>query len=317
MTKDDFTRQDILLESGTNEVEIMEFVLRDQYFGVNVAKVKQMLSFDRSNLTELPLSPDVVMGLYTFRDSAIPLLDLGIAFDLSNEKRGKKPLIMVCEFNKIINGFFIDSVKRIHRLPWSDIRPLDEAISKNNFSVTGAVTLKDHEILLIDLEAIIGELNPELKEKDIEEETSDDQNKQTDQITIIAAEDSAFMRKQILRNLNKAGFNNIHSFPDGKKAYDAVLDFCEQAKKEAREVTDFFQVIVTDIEMPLMDGLTLCKNVKDSPVLKNVFVLVYSSLITDEMAMKCKAVGADAYLSKTQMDKMITILNEFAQKRVS
>ncbi|MBN1521664.1 MAG: chemotaxis protein CheV [Candidatus Aureabacteria bacterium] len=307
-------KDEILLEGGTNEVEILEFVLREHSYGVNVAKVKQLIRFDSSHLSRVPLSLPNFMGLYAFRDTTIPLIDLGKAFDLSDAEVNKKSLVMVCEFNRLTNGFFIDEVKRIHRLSWQKMKPIDELAMNKSSCITGTVSIEERDIPLVDLESLLLIINPEMVIMSHDSAELKEPVQKTSTGKILIAEDSGVMRKQIVKKLKASGFENIEDFPDGEQTFKAILDYFERSQKEIRPVTDFFNLIITDIEMPQMDGLTLCRRVKQELRMDYIPVIIYSSLITEEMARKCDQVGADIHVSKPQMDKLVEAVKKYLKK---
>ena len=313
MVEKDKKHQEILLESGTNEVEIMEFVLRGQNFGVNVSKIKQFIPFEESKLRKVPMSAAAIMGFFIFREETIPLIDLGRALNLPEANASKKSLIMVCEFNKLINGFFIDGIKHIRRVSWEKFQPLDDIIAQSMPCITGTLATGNVDIPIVDMETLISRINPEAKSEDVTENNSPADKISVNTLSILVAEDSSFMRKQIVKKIQSSGFPNVRSFNDGKEAYDAVLEYKELSMKEVKPINEYFQMIITDIEMPRMDGLTLCKHVKKDLGLKNIIVIAYSSLITDEMAAKCRDVGADAHVSKPDMDKLIETIRNLTQ----
>ena len=156
----------ILLESGTNEVEILEFLLDGQSFGVNVAKIQAIVQFDAKNLTVIPLSPPSLAGMLLFRDRTIPLLDLknvlGImstsTWGMEGDGEEENRIVLVMEFNGLTSAAIIDGVNRIHRISWEDLKPLNPLLNDCTEEYTGTVTLNGRDILILDLEKIVGGL---------------------------------------------------------------------------------------------------------------------------------------------------------------
>jgi two-component system chemotaxis response regulator CheV len=302
-------RQEILLETGTNEVEILEFILRDQSFGVNVAKIKQIVQYEPGKRNEVPESPSAMMGVYLHRDGTIPLIDLGQALHMDADDSVEKPLVLVCEFNNVICGFYIDGVKRIHRLSWKDIQPMNEMLAKRSSCIISSVNIDSEEVLIVDLEHIIAMMGISDNSQPTEH-ISDEIVASDFEVRIILAEDSGFIRSQMVEFLRAGGFTNIEAFPSGQKAYDAIQKHIQESEKEKRPITDYFNFIITDIEMPQMDGLTLCRLIKEDPRLKKVPVTIYSSLINDQMQIKCKQVGADYHMCKPQLGDLMKMINK-------
>jgi len=151
---------EILLESGTNEVEILEFFLGDQGFGINIAKIAQILPFDRAKLTVIPHSSPAFMGALLWQGRTIPLIDLK-GFLHQSQQTIEQPIVLVTEFNGVKNGFLTDGVNRIHRVSWGAISPMGPLLDRYSSACTGSIHIQDKDILLIDFEFIIASINPE------------------------------------------------------------------------------------------------------------------------------------------------------------
>ncbi|MGV8119390.1 MAG: chemotaxis protein [Candidatus Xenobiia bacterium LiM19] len=303
-------RQGILLESGTNEVEIMEFLLREQRFGINVAKVRQIIQFDSGKLSALPNSKPAAMGVYLHRNQTIPLIDLGKILDIKGAYNTVKPLVMICEFNTKVYGFYVDGVKRIHRVSWSQIQPMSDILGQKNTFIISTITLENHEVLIADLEYIISTLDPDSDSIFNTDEVIEEVKDKEKSLRLIIVEDSGFIRNKILKSLTSSGFEHVEAFSDGRQAFDAISAYVEQSKTEKKSLSDFFEIIITDIEMPKMDGLTLCKLLREELNLRDTKIIIYSSLINDEMARKCKTVGADSYVSKPKITDLVNIIHD-------
>ncbi len=304
MASYDQNNQGILLESGTNEVEILEFILNNQSFGVNVAKIKQIVQYEPDKRSELPESPDGMMGIYLLRDVTFPLINLSECLKMPVDESVEKPLVMVSEFNLTVCGFYIDGVKRIHRLSWSDIEPMNEFLAGDDSCIISSATIEENEVLIIDLEHIIAQMGIVDEDYDSIEHVADDDGS----LKIVLAEDSAFIRRQVAETLHAGGYGHVEEFSNGQDALDGILAHISQAKKDNRPITDYMEFVITDIKMPKMDGLTLCRSIKEHPITKNIPVAVYSSLITDQMAIKCKQVGANYYMCKPQLADLMKML---------
>ncbi|NCD33454.1 MAG: chemotaxis signal transduction protein CheV [Spartobacteria bacterium] len=313
MSRFDAEHQEILLETGTNEVEILEFLLRDQSFGVNVAKIKQIIQFDPERKSDIPESPAAMLGVYLYREGTIPLVSLAQALKMKGDGEQEKPLVLVCEFNGVVCGFLIDGVKRIHRLSWKDMQPLNQIMSQQQSCIISSVNINENEVLIVDMEHIL--VNMGLSDNHPEPEVIKDidtpeQKDTLAKCNILIAEDSNFIRYQMIQNFKHYGFENILEFANGQDAYNKIKEIQHQCKEENRPLTDFIDFIITDIEMPKMDGLTLCRLVKEDLKIKNIPVAIYSSLINDQMVLKCQQVKADYHMCKPQVAELINLLSQ-------
>jgi two-component system chemotaxis response regulator CheV len=312
----------ILLESGTNEVEIIEFMLGEQSFGVNVAKVREIVPYNPQAITAVPESYPSVLGMFILRDSTIPLIDLShhLAVDEHRTVEGHQ-VVMVCEFNEMVNGFLVDGVNQIHRCSWNEISPISSYISQHGPSVTSSVKIDERNILLIDLEHIIADIYPETRmvyheEEDPQhakniEQAHEDRHK----VKVIVAEDSPIVRASVKKVLSETGYTDLELFDNGLDAYEKVVEYHDRAKREGRPINDLLQVVVTDIEMPRMDGLTMCRKIKQELRLTSLPVIVFSSLINDQMIGKCKSVGADDYAHKLKIEDLVHILDRHVLRK--
>ncbi len=313
-------KPDILLESGTNEMEIIEFHVGTQPLGINVQKLKEIISFDESALTSIPESDPAMLGTLLLRGATIPLIDLKLHLKQRQQKEqteDTRPVVLVCEFNHRTNGFKIDGVNQIHRVSWSDVEPLAPFISQFKPRFTGSIHIEDREILLLDLEHIIGEFDPEsvLGESEEIESTQEDKGNSArrKQVKVLMAEDSSIIRTSIEKVLRGAGFDGLEVFVDGEECYQRILQLKQQADEAGEDIRHHLNLIISDIEMPKMDGLTLCRKVKEELGYKHLPVLLFSSLINPPMEVKCDSVGADGYAAKPEIAKLIEMMDRFIE----
>lgn len=305
----------ILLDSGTNEVEIAEFILGDRSFGTNVAKIREFVPFVKESVTRIPDSPESVEGVFILRDHTIPVINLkthlkiGSSESHENIHSADRPVMIVTEFNDLINSFIADSINQIHRLSWDDLDPVDPLIVKYGSNITGSFHVEDREILILDLENIIGKIFPEHMEKMKNYDESHDHQagllQKRDEAKIVIVDDSSMIRDYIHQALIKEGYNTVSTFTNGKEAFDYIINLNEKAKKLNVPISNFITILLSDIEMPKMDGLTLCYKIKNELNLKTLPIVMFSSLINDQMAEKCIQVGADSYISKPKMDDVV------------
>lgn len=285
----------ILLESGTGELEILEFVVGTRYYGINIIKVKEVI--DCNNLTRLPNSHKHIAGLILCRDEIITLVDLINVLNGKIESREEFKTI-ICEFNKLKIAFNIDDVVGVSRIGWDEIIKPNEVAADS--LIIGNIVKKDKIILLLDFEKIVTDINPEvgISEKRI----YNIDYKERGDIKVAIVDDSLLIRELLKDTLTKAGFKNLIAFNNGKEALTYLENLADQ--KGERFIEDI-QLLITDIEMPQMDGHTLTRRIKEHRVLNRLPVTIFSSLITNDLLHKGKAVGADAQFSKPEVEKLI------------
>lgn len=299
------TQSNILLESGTNELEIIEFFITEEdaqgvkytgYYGMNVAKVLEIIR--KPDVTGMPNKHHpAALGTFNLRGRVLPLVDLSIWLGKKMETSDTNKVI-VSEFSGVITAFLVSGVTRIHRLSWSQVEaPSGHVRSFSNDSVTGVVRFEDRIVFILDMEKVVASLNPRLQmDRRIEEV----QQAEAVSYRALVADDSGSIRNMIVRTMEKAGFECTQAL-NGREAWDIVLDMKKQAAEQERPITDFVDLIVSDIEMPEMDGHNFTKRVKEDPVLKNLPVILFSSLITETLRHKGIAVGADDQVSKPDL----------------
>lgn len=298
-------KSDILLESGTGELEIIEFMVNGNKYAINVVKVKEVIPMP-DKLTELPDTSEEIAGLILCRDEILSLVDLKhVLTKKKTQKIGNN--VIVCEFNKIKVAFNIDDVIGVHRIKWEDIRKPDELVESS--LAVGNILINGEVVLMLDFEKIVTDICPSSgisEDRLVSVEYKDRSN-----IKLVLADDSSLIRRLLNDTLTKAGFKNLRVFDDGKQAYDYLT---ELADKKGADFIDEAQMLITDIEMPQMDGLTLTRKVKEHEVLNKLPVIIFSSLITDELRHKGDSVKADAQLSKPEIEELIGVIDKLLTK---
>lgn len=293
----------ILLESGTGEVEILEFVISQKHYAINIIKVKEVIN--TTNLTKLPDSHPAIAGLTLCRDKIITLIDLKYILE-KQHKTEVQSTIILCEFNKIQVAFSIDSIVGVQRIKWEKITKPDD-ISINSL-VIGNIVLNDKIILLLDFEKIVTDISPSTGIS--EDRILDIAYKDRSKVKLVLADDSPLIRRLLKDTLLKAGFSNLKIFDDGKQALDYLLNL---ANEKNEKFTEDVNVLITDIEMPQMDGHTLTRKIKEHSILRKLPVILFSSLITADLKHKGAAVGADAQLSKPEIGELVTCIDGFTK----
>ncbi len=294
----------ILLENGTNELEVLEFELDGNAYGINVAKIKEIIPYQK--VTPVPNSHPSIEGIFMPRDTMISAIDLKNCLQRGVSEEGG--LFIITNFNMLDIAFHVDAVKGIHRISWEQIIKPGATVSTSEDSIsTGIVKLDNRLVIILDFEKIVSDINPEtgLKVSEI-----DDMGvRERSNVPILIAEDSVLLNKLIVDSLKKAGYDNLIHTQNGQEAYDVI-----QSCKEDGTLKDHVQCVITDIEMPLMDGHRLTKLIKSDDATKDIPVVLFSSLVNEEMRKKGEALGADAQLSKPEIANLVRIIDDLVKK---
>lgn len=301
----------ILLESGTNELNIMELEVGNQKFGINALKIREVIPFDRNFLTAMPDSHTSLIGMYLYRDMTVPVIDLAKELKREYVEDNARQVLLITEFNGIVNGFLIDKAERIYRLSWTAIKQPPEVIEKYKARITGVTSLNEDEVLILDLENIITGIFPDtaMRFDDITEPEKTEFKRENARIMI--AEDSNMIRESMVKILKKAGYIHIESFVNGQDAYNRIVWYIENSDN----LQDNLDLLITDIEMPQMDGLTLCRHLKQKLGYEDLPVVIFSSMINEQMALKCQQVGADDYITKPQIKELVDLIDGLLMKK--
>ena len=316
----------ILLEAGTNELEVVEFYLDEAappsvgegmenvdadpqvpagtgsyrgYYGVNVAKVLEIIRMPK--VTELPeVQHPSVLGAFNLRSRIIPLVDLAMWLDKTHPQTDEQPKTIVTEFNNVTTAFMVSGVNRIHRISWENVeQPNKYVAAVSNNTVIGVVKLEERIVFLLDLEKVVANLNPKLGLR------LDDLGEDWDNTgyRALVADDSALVREMQRDLLEKAGFT-VEVVENGREAWERLEDFKRRAEEDNRPITDFVHIMVSDIEMPVMDGLNLTRRIKTDPMLTQLPVVLVSSRITDTLRHQGERVGVDDQISKPEVTQL-------------
>ena len=301
----------ILLNSGTNEVEVVEFSIQTVILGINVVKVREIIV--PIPPVEIPLAHPCMEGIIQLRGAVIPVIDLAKFLRLPPSENPSQDKFIIAEFNQSKYAFHVHNVQRIHRLSWTRIeKPSDINLHEQN-CVTGLIRFEEKMILLLDFERIILEISPEMNDaiqQDLQKMA--DQKPAQSSKKIIIAEDSPMLRKILQEYLPKIGYSHLKFFQDGQEAWDYLLKVVEKHGKNYYEEVD---LVITDIEMPQMDGHYLTKSIKEHPMLSGLPVIIFSSLITDDLRHKGESVGADAQVSKPEHVELARVIADLTRDR--
>lgn len=291
----------ILLETGTNEIEIMEFTIDQNLYGINVAKVREIMM--SAPVKPMPHTHPAVEGIFKPRDMVITVVDLPKYLTGQEHPHKEKDLFIVTNFNQMHIAFRVDSVVGISRISWKDIQKPDSTISGGEDGVaTGIAQCGEDLVSILDFERIVAEIAPETSIQISEVEAMGKRERNASPVWV--AEDSILLTRMIRDSLEKAGYTNLRMFPNGAELWEA-LKACAP-----KDLPGQVAIIITDLEMPQMDGHRLTKLIKGSKEYQQIPVVIFSSLITEEMRRKGQEVGADEQLSKPEIGHLIGVLDE-------
>lgn len=296
MARDSKT-QGILLDAGTNEVEFLLITLGSQRYGINVMKIRTIQVFGPEQVAPLSSQTSSILGVMPFRDSTISIIDLAVTIGSPrcDNVGASRKFLVVAEFNQRTTGFVVDGVDQIRRFEWTQYEPItDTTHNRADVSILGTVRDPGGLILILDLETIMARLDPTMSvEHYAPMETSVSVDRST--VRIVHCDDSALIQKVVAKVLTEAGYHGVQQFGNGE---DTMAYLAASGPEEV-------DVVLSDIEMPGMDGLSLCRTLREDSRFSDVPILFFSSLITTQMAAKCDSVGGNGAFSKPQINLLV------------
>ena len=300
-------RQGILLESGTNEIEVMEFTINGNLYGINVAKVKEILMSEP--VKPMPHANPAVEGIFKPRDTVLTVVDLPRYLLQAPCEKGEKDLFILTNFNRMNIAFRVHTVVGISRISWQDIQKPDKTVSSGEEGVaTGIAQCGEDLVTILDFEKIVAEIAPETTIQMDEIDRLGPRERRTSPIMV--AEDSILLGRKFAEALNKSGYVNVTMCSDGLELWNKLQEF-----RDLKDLKERVALVITDIEMPQMDGHRLTKMIKDDQVLKTIPVVIFSSLITEEMRRKGKELGADEQLSKPEIGRLVEVIDHLLMRQ--
>lgn len=297
-------KAEILLESGTNELELMEFTVAGQHFGINVAKVDEIIKYGVFPVTPMPNSNPFVEGVFRPRDEIMTVVNLAAYMGLPPSEDEQHDILIVTTFNKLKTAFHVHDVQAIQRISWSAIEKPDSAIYGGEEGLaTGIAHCDGRLITIVDFEKIIVDISPSagIQVSDIEQ--LGQRNKSLK--PVLMAEDSPMLERLLLESLEKAGYVNVTCCQNGKEAWEVL----SRTKNSELPLAEQVAILITDIEMPQMDGHRLLKQIREDPDLRQLPVIIFSSLITEEMYDKGKTLGATAQITKPEIASLVHLID--------
>jgi two-component system, chemotaxis family, chemotaxis protein CheV len=293
----------ILLETGTNELEIVEFEAGGNKYGINVIKVKEIIQ--PVPVTAIPHAHPFMEGIIQLRGEVLPVIDMIKVLGAKPGSNDSQDKYIVAEFNKLRVVFHVDNVTQIHRISWDQIEKPSNIYQGNSSNVIGVIKKGDDMLLLLDFESIMVEINPDSGIR--VEQVKKLGKRSRSEKKIVAAEDSPLLRKLLNDTLSEAGYADIEFFENGKDAYE----YLETLAANGSNIEDAVNLIITDIEMPQMDGHHLTRRIKEHPVLRALPVVIFSSLITEDLKHKGEKVGAEDQVSKPEINELVLKIDKY------
>ncbi len=295
-------QQGILLESGTNELEIIEFQMGNNRYGINVIKVKEIIL--PMPVTPIPHAHPAIEGIIQLRGEVLPVINMEKVLGMPPSTNKSEEKYIVAAFNRQQVVFHVHNVTQIHRISWDRIEKPNDIYTSNDSQVIGVIKQEGEMLLLLDFEKIIVDINPDtgISVDQVKKLGKRDRSEKR----IIAAEDSPLLRELLHDTLNEAGYVNVEFFENGKDA----LGYLESIVAEGENVSEEVNLVITDIEMPQMDGHHFTRRIRDNHELAQLPIIIFSSLITDELLHKGLSVGANAQISKPEIAELVLKIDE-------
>jgi two-component system chemotaxis response regulator CheV len=300
-------KSEILLETGTNELELLEFVIAGNSFGINVSKIKELMQANKPQ--PMPNAHPCIEGVFQPRQEVYTIVNLPMYLGLPDSETPEKDIYIITSFNKMNAAFHVHGVMGIDRISWTAIEKPDVIIyGGDDGVVTGIAKVGDRIISILDFEKITYDISPQsgIMQSDIDMIRSDVVSDKP----ILVAEDSPLLRRMIHESLRAAGHTNIIMTTNGQEAWNMM----QEIRHDPDNIFEHVSCVITDIEMPQMDGHKLTKLIKSDSVLRKVPVIIFSSLIEESMMLKGAEVGADAQLSKPEIGNLVQTINDIYTK---
>lgn len=288
------------IEAGaTGSVDLLIFEVDNRTFGINVAKVQEIVEYQE--VTPIPKSHYLIEGMFMSRDTMITVIDLRRVLHL-NEAETTGDFILT-NFNALNMAFHVDTIKGIYRVTWGDIMKPGPTVDENEGSLTtGVVKYNGQLIIILDVERIVADINPDTGLKVGEIDKLEDRSRID--IPILVSEDSLLLNRLIVESLERAGYTSLTHTANGKEAWDLIEKWRDEGS-----LNEHVQCVITDIEMPQMDGHMLTKLIKEDPQTQNLKVIIFSSMINESTRRKGELLGADGQITKPEIGLLVGLMD--------
>lgn len=304
--------KEILLESGTNELEVLVFRVGECRFGINVAKVREVLP--RQPIINLPMAHSSVRGVFRLREHVVPCVSLtdhlGLkrtSEDAERTSEEAESKLVLTDINQQQTAFLVDEVERIHRLSWEQMMAAPSLVALAHTPITAVTRIEGSMIIMLDFEMVIDQVTGASLCQDV---VPNPHGLPRESLRLLLADDSPTVRLVVGATLRRSGYTQQHVFENGAEAWKWI----EKTLAETGDPAAVGDLLISDVEMPQVDGFHLTKRIKDHPKLRSLPVLLYSSIVTPDNHKKGAAVGADAQVSKPELGKVVELADELIMK---
>ncbi len=306
-------KSNILLELGTNELEFIEFKIDQAWYGLNVAKVREIILLSGS-IKAANMHPSVE-GIFDHRGEIIPLINLASWLEMPQSESPEKDKILICEINNTVFGFRVHHISRIQRVSWDDLESPQSIIASSVSAITGVIKQKDKLILMMDVERVINDIEPnaELKIKAVK----NIHNINRQGVKIYFADDSPMIRSIVKDMFTESGYKKIDISKNGRELLNKLLEIKRACRDSKKPLNKYIDLMITDLEMPRIDGMFLIKRVREDIILSELPIIVFSSISDKQIQVKTKKLGANYHVAKPKVEELIFTIDELIRNRAN
>jgi len=298
--------------AGNNRLELLMFRLgRKQRFGINVFKVQEVVQCPPLN--QIPHSKSVIRGVASMRGKTVPVIDMSMAIGGPPAGDIKDAFLIVAEYNRSVQGFLVGGVERIVNMNWADILPPPKGSGRNSY-LTAVTSIDDELVEILDVEKILAEVNE--SQTEVSQDVLDTVDELVSQAHVLVADDSSVARNQIKRTLDQLGLQST-LVNNGQEALTLLKEWVKTDDERLKNLA----MVLSDVEMPEMDGYTLTIEIRRDPELSDLFVLLHTSLSGTFNEVMVKKVGANRFIPKFKPDELasevLEVVREVVELRVN
>ncbi len=296
------SKHDIISDADSNEFSVMEFTIDGKCYGINVAKVNIIMKYE--NVIPMPNANGCIEGIFKPREEIITVVNLPRFLNHKEYEDTSKDILIIVNMNKMSLAFHVHTVEGIRRVSWKDIDKPDTTIYGSEDSlVTGIAKYQDRLIQVLDFERIMFNINPEAY---AEESSEPVEGKVDPSKPILVVEDSTTPLTLIVNRLKSVGYTDITTKTNGSEAWE----YLERLAEKGYNISEQVKCIISDIEMPIMDGIEFTKRVRDDLRFRHLPIILFSALVNEEMRDKCLKSGATGQISKPEINNLISVVND-------